>query len=103
MATVQVLYWHDIPVQVRASVGRERRSVSLTDRFQEAVDRAAMVAGLIDSDDYSDLYAWGEAQEREGSPEEVARALAAELEAQYETINWRATADALRKQRASGG
>ena len=102
MATVQVLYWHDIPVQVRASIGRERRSVSLSERFQEAVDRAAMVAGLIDSDDYSDLYAWGEPQERDGSPEEVARALAAELEEQYATINWRATADALRKQGAGG-
>ena len=101
MATVQVLYWHDIPVQVRASAGRERRSVSLSDRFQEAVDRAAMVVGVIDSDDYTDLYAWGEPQEREGSPEEVARAVAAELEAQYADINWRATAEALRKQRTS--
>jgi hypothetical protein len=103
MATVQVLYWHDIPVQVRASAGRERRSVSLSDRFQEAVDKAAMIVGVIDSDDYTDLYAWGEPQEREGSPEEAARALAAELEQQYATINWRATADALRQQRAAGG
>ncbi len=100
MATVQVLYWHDIPVQVRASAGRERRSVSLSDRFQEAVDRAAMVVGVIDSDDYTDLYAWGDAQEREGSPQEVAQAVAAELEAQYAEINWRATAEALRKQRS---
>lgn len=102
MATVQVLYWHDIPVQVRASAGRERRSVSLSDRFQEAVDKAAMIVGVIDSDDYTDLYAWGEPQEREGNPEEAARALAAELEARYATIDWRATADALRKQRAGG-
>jgi hypothetical protein len=101
MATVQVLYWHDIPVQVRASIGRERRSVSLSERFQEAVDRAAMIAGVIDSDDYSDMYTWGEPQEREGSPEEAARALAAELEAQYTEINWRATADALRQQRTA--
>jgi len=100
MATVQVLYWHDIPVQVRASAGRERRSVSLSERFQEAVDRAAMIVGVIDSDDYTDLYEWGEPQEREGDPHAVAQALAAELEAQYETIDWRATADALRKGRA---
>lgn len=102
MATVQVLYWHDIPVQVRASAGRERRSVSLSERFQEAVDRAAMVVGVIDSDDYTDLYVWGEPQEREGTPEEVAKALAAELEVQHATINWRATADALRKARTGG-
>ena len=97
MASVQVLYWHDIPVQVRASAGRERRSVSLSDRFQEAVDRAAMIVGVIDSDDYTDLYAWGDPQEREGSPQEAAQAVAAELEAQYADINWRATAEALRK------
>lgn len=101
MASVQVLYWHDIPVQVRASAGRERRSVSLSDRFQEAVDRAAMIAGLIDSDEYTDVYAWGEPHEREGSPDEVARAVAAELEEQYATVDWRATAESLRRQRTT--
>ncbi len=100
MATVQILYWYDIPVQVRGSTGRERRSVSLSERFQEAVDHAAMVVGVIDSDDYTELYEWGEPQEREGSPQEAAHALAEELEARYETINWRATAEALRRQRA---
>lgn len=100
MASVQVLYWHDIPAQVRAVSGRERRSVSLSDRFQEAIDRAAMMVGVIDSDEYTDLYAWGEPQEREGSPQEAAQAVAAELEAQYATIDWRATAEALRKQRS---
>jgi hypothetical protein len=99
MATVQILYWHDIPVQVKAVAGRERRSLSLSDRFQEAVDRAAMVVGVIDSDDYTDLYEWGPPQEREGSPQEVAAAVAAELEAQYATIEWRATAEALRGKR----
>jgi hypothetical protein len=102
MATVQVLYWHDIPVQVRAIAGRERRSVSLSERFQEAVDKAAMIVGVIDSDDYTDLYTWGEPQERDGSPEEAAQTLVAELEEQYAQINWRATADALRKQQAGG-
>ena len=99
MATVQILYWYDIPVQVKAVAGRDRRSVSLSDRFQEAVDRAAMIVGVIDSDDYTDLYQWGEPQEREGSPQDVAAAVAAELEAKYATIEWRATADALRQQR----
>lgn len=102
MATVQVLYWHDIPVQVKASAGRERRSISLSERFQEAVDRAAMAAGLIDSDEYTDMYRWSETQDREGSTQEVAEALAAELEANYAVIDWRATAESLRKQ-AHGG
>jgi hypothetical protein len=103
VATVQILYWYDIPVQVKATAGRERRSMSLSDRFQEAVDRAAMVVGVIDSDDYTELYEWGEPQERDGAPQEAAAAVAAELEAKYDTIDWRATAEALRKRRAAGG
>jgi hypothetical protein len=58
-----------------------------------------MIVGVIDSDDYTDLYQWGEPQEREGTPQDVATAVAAELEAKYATIEWRATADALRQQR----
>jgi hypothetical protein len=35
MASYQILYWFDIPVQVRASIGRNRRTVPLTNRFVE--------------------------------------------------------------------
>lgn len=96
MASYQILYWHDIPVQVKATEGRTRSSASLSTRFQEAVDQAAMVAGMIDSDDYTEVFRWGDAQARTGTPEEVAKAVAAELELMYETIDWRATAAAVR-------
>lgn len=101
MATYQILYWFDIPVQVKASVGRNRRTVPLADRFSEAVDAAAMAAGLIGSDAYTEQFRWGEAQERDGEAEEVAAAVAAALEAQYPEIDWRATAQTLREQRDS--
>jgi len=101
MATYQVLYWFDIPVQVKASIGRNRRTVPLTDRFAEAVDAAAMASGLIGSDAYTEQFRWGDAQERDGEPEEVAAAVAAELEAQYPEIDWRATAETLRQQRGT--
>ena len=42
MTTYQVLYWHDIPLQVRAGGRRDRASIELPIRFQEAVDNAAM-------------------------------------------------------------
>ena len=99
MASYQVLYWFDIPVQVKASIGRNRRTVPLADRFAEAVDAAAMVAGLSASDAYTEQFHWSEAQEREGEPEAVAAAVAAELEAQYPEIDWRASAQRLREQR----
>ena len=69
MATYQILYWFDIPVQVKAAIGRNRRTVPLTDRFSEAVDAAAMASGLIGSDAYTEQFRWGDAQERDGEPE----------------------------------
>lgn len=71
----------------------------LPERFQEAVDQAAMAAGLLGSDEYSNLFVWGESQARPGSAAEVAEAVAAELAAEHPTIDWRATAQALRAQK----
>lgn len=101
MATYQILYWADIPVQVKASEGRSRASVALPERFQEAVDAAAMVAGLVGSDAYTEQFRWGDAHERDGSPREVAAAVAAEIGADAIDIDWRATAEALRSGRAA--
>jgi hypothetical protein len=95
MASYQILYWHDIPVQVRAGGRRDRHAEALPDRFQEAVDSAAMRAGLTGSDAYTDGFQWGEQQERDGTAEAVAKAVAAELSAQFMEIDWRKTADKL--------
>ena len=55
MAELTVIKWRDIPMQivVRDDAGGSARRL-LPDRFQEAVDAAAMVAGLIGSDDYTE-------------------------------------------------
>lgn len=55
MAELTVIRWRDIPMQlvVRADDGASARRL-LPDRFQEAVDAAAMVAGLIGSDEYTE-------------------------------------------------
>jgi Virulence factor len=47
-----VIWWRDIPAQVTAKQGRTRAARSLDERFQEAIDAAAMRAGLIGSDAY---------------------------------------------------
>lgn len=90
------MYWHDIPVQVRAGGRRDRVSIELPKRFQLAVDNAAMAADLTGTDAYLDGFRWSETQERDGTPQEVAEAVAAELDAQFETIDWRKTAVSLR-------
>jgi hypothetical protein len=95
MAKYQILYWYDIPVQVRAGGRHDRVSAALPDRFQEAVDSAAMRANLTGSDAYTDGYQWGEQQENEGTAEQTANTIAAELDTQFEKIPWRETADRL--------
>jgi hypothetical protein len=47
-----VIWWRDIPAQVTAKEGRARAAGELPPRFQEAIDAAAMRAGLIGSDAY---------------------------------------------------
>ncbi len=85
MATTsyQIIYWRAIPAQVKVRVGRERVSKPLPDRFQVAIDEAAMRAGMIDTDDYLAEWRTSDSMEREGEPSDVAGAVVAELEAAY--------------------
>lgn len=52
MAKLITVYWRDIPSQVIAKRGRDTAKVPLTERFQVAIDRAAMRAGKGSSDLY---------------------------------------------------
>jgi hypothetical protein len=47
-----VISWRDIPAQVNAQAGRRRHQVVLDERFQLAIDRAAIVAGKTTAQDY---------------------------------------------------
>jgi hypothetical protein len=47
-----VIWWRDIPAQVTAKEGRSTARAQLSERFQEAIDAAAMRAGLIGTDAY---------------------------------------------------
>ncbi len=62
MPELTVISWRAIPAQVTAGKGRGAARVQLSDRFQEAIDAAAMRAGLIGTDTY--LEQW----RREGRP-----------------------------------
>jgi len=79
----QILYWRDIPAQVKVRSGKERSARPLGPRFQAAIDEAAMAAGLSQSDDYLAQWSASEWTEREGDAQAVAEALAAELEREY--------------------
>jgi|TARA_B100000959_G_scaffold46857_1_gene47764 hypothetical protein len=51
-AKLVTIYWRDIPAQVTAQAGRHREKALLDARFQHAIDRAATVAGLTETDNY---------------------------------------------------
>jgi hypothetical protein len=52
MAQLVVVYWRDIPSQVIAKTGRANEKRMLPDRFQEAIDMAAMRDNAAGTDDY---------------------------------------------------
>ena len=83
MARVRILRWKDIPSLVEADGDGRTVRVPLTPRFQDLIDALAMREGAIETEAY--LEGWGQdaPHEREGSPEEVAAAVAAELEAGF--------------------
>ncbi len=83
VAKYQVLYWKDIPSVVEATDADGSAKVQLSDRFQVLIDSVAMRLGLAGTDEYLDQWDHGEEQERPGSSQEVAKAVAQELEAKF--------------------
>jgi Virulence factor len=82
MPELTVISWRDIPAQVTSGRGRNAVRAELPERFQEAIDAAAMRAGLIDTDSY--LEEWRR-ETRECGDDLVAEvaAVAAQLEQDY--------------------
>lgn len=53
---VIVIMWRDIPAQVNAQMGRERKQVQLTEKFQRAIDRAKRKAHIYTAEE--DIAQW---------------------------------------------
>jgi hypothetical protein len=84
MATYQILYWKDIPAQVRVFHGKRPVSKQLPERFQVEIDRVAMSEGLAGSDAYLDQWNWTEKAERVGEVEDLLDEIVSELVTEYE-------------------
>ena len=82
MATYKILYWQEVPSQVRAEDDQDEVNLPMPARFMERVDRMAMQRGLQGSDDFLAQWHWSDEEERDGGAQEVAAAVVAELEAQ---------------------
>jgi hypothetical protein len=75
-ATLTVIYWRDIPAQVTAKGDGGSARAQLSERFQKAVDAAAMRAELVDMDLY--LEEWR--QEARPCGDDLEAEVAAEVE-----------------------
>lgn len=83
MAKLITVFWRHIPAQVIARQGRQSAKAQLSDRFQEAIDRAAMRAGKGSTDAY--LEEWRrETSECAGDLDAAVKARVDELEAAFD-------------------
>ena len=96
MANLVITYWRDIPSAVSVKAGRKEEKRMLSERFQEAIDMAAMRSGAAATDDY--LEEW----RREG-PIEVSDDLVKEVEQAERDLNDRYDRERLKQLIANGG
>lgn len=73
---ISILYWKEIPVQVKAENDDTALSLPLGHRFQEAADAIAMMDGSYGSDAYLDAWQWGDPHQSDLDPKEAADELA---------------------------
>jgi Virulence factor len=85
MATYKILYWQQIPSQVKADDGEDEVTLPMPSKFMERIDYLAMHSGMAQTDDYLAQWQWSEEAERPGTAREVAEAVAAELAA---SVSW---------------
>ncbi len=84
MPEVTIVYWRDIPAQVIVGKGRRSAKRLLAVRFEQAIDMAAVRAGMSGTDDY--LMEWRKAApyQVEGDADKVAEHEATRLETEYD-------------------
>jgi Virulence factor len=90
-----IIRWRQIPAQVVARNGRETAKRELSARFQVAIDRAAMYAGLFGTDEY--LAEWV----RESRP--CGEDLEAEVDAEAARLESELDSETLNELAAAGG
>ncbi len=83
MAQLIITYWRDIPSQVSIGKGRKAVKAMLSDRFQEAIDMAAMRSGAAETDDYIAAWRKGNPQDIDGNPQDIIANTAKALEEEY--------------------
>jgi hypothetical protein len=79
---ITIISWRDIPAQVTAISEGDKQTTVLSDRFQHAIDRAATIAGLTETNAY--LAEWRRnTRPLSGCAGEAVKSLVAQLEAEH--------------------
>ncbi|WP_163849503.1 virulence factor [Pseudooceanicola aestuarii] len=84
MPDVTIVYWRDIPAQVIVGKGRRAAKAVLPERFEQAIDRAAMKTGDTETDAYLAEWRKGTPFAVEGEAQEIAAREIARLDAEYD-------------------
>jgi predicted secreted protein len=84
MADVTIVYWRDMPAQVIVGRGRRGVKLPLPERFEQAIDRAAMKSGAAESDDYMAGFRKADPIPVDGTDQEAAEATVAKIDAEYD-------------------
>ena len=84
MAKLPIVYWRDIPAQVIVKAGRNAAKRQLADRFQEAIDMAAMRSRAHEADAYMAEWRRGEPEDCGDDCEAAADAAQDRIEADYD-------------------
>ncbi len=83
MPQLTIVYWRDMPAQVIVKAGRTKESRKLDERFEQAIDMAAMRSGASETDAY--LEEWRrETRDVDGDLAEIADTTQQNLEAEFD-------------------
>ena len=80
MAFFQILYWQDIPSQIKVWDDFDEVKSELSGKFLTKIDQSAKEQGLTNTEDYLNQWKWGDPTEREGNPETIIEVIKKELE-----------------------
>ena len=83
MAFYKVLYWLNIPSQIKAWDDFDEVKIEMPPRFMVKIDQVAKEKGLTDNEEYLAQWNWSEEFETDGDPEVVAEKIKNELEEKF--------------------
>ena len=93
MTDVTIVYWRDMPAQVIVGKGRRGVKRPLPERFEQAIDRAAMKSGMAGTDEYLSEWRKADPIQVEGTPVDAAETTALRIEAEYDQERIKALID----------